>query len=225
MQGEQLLLVAGHGLGLGRGDEAGADPDPVGAEAERGGEATAVGDAAGGHHGDPLADGVDDLRDQGQGGDLAGVPPGLGALGHDDVAARLDGGDGVAHLAAHVDHDQVALVAEVDHVAGHAEPGHEDGAAAVRDLVDLPLHVVGGGGQEVDAEGLVGGGPDGSDLVAHLLVAHGRGAQATEAAGLRHRGDDAGVGDPAHPRQHHRVLDLQGVGQSRAHGGGAYARS
>ncbi len=61
-----------------------------------------------------------------QRGDLARVAAGLGALGHDEVAAGLDGVDGVADLAAHVDDEDVVVVAEVDDVAGHAQPGHED---------------------------------------------------------------------------------------------------
>ena len=75
--------------------------------------------------GHPLADRVDDLRDEGERGDLAGVAAGLGALGDDDVAAGLDRGDGVADLAAHVHHEHVAPVAQVDDVARDAEPGDE----------------------------------------------------------------------------------------------------
>ena len=61
---DQRLLVAVDRAGLGRGDEARADPDAVGAERERGGEAAPVEEPAGGDDGHPLADGVDDLRDE-----------------------------------------------------------------------------------------------------------------------------------------------------------------
>ena len=151
---EQDVLVAGHAAGLGRGDEPGADPHAVGAEREGGGEAPAVDDAAGGDDRDPVADGVDDLGHERHRGDLAGVAAGLGALGDDDVAAGLDGGDGVADLAAHVHDHQAVAVAQVDDVAGHAEPGHERGGAALDDVVDLGLEAAGQGGEQVDAEGL-----------------------------------------------------------------------
>ena len=114
----------------------------------------------------------------------AGVAAGLGALGHHDVAAGLDGGDGVADLAAHVHDQHVAGVAELDDVAGDAEPGDEHPAAAVDDRLDLGLHVTGHGGEQVDAEGLVGERAHGGDLVDHPVEAHGGGAHAAEAAGL-----------------------------------------
>ena len=98
---------------------------PSAPSASDGGQAPSVDDAAGGHDRHPVADGVDDLRDEGEGGDLAGVAAGLGALGDDDVAAGLDRRDGVAHLAAHAHDEDVAAVAEVDHVTGHAEAGDE----------------------------------------------------------------------------------------------------
>ena len=51
-----------------------------------------------------------------------------------------------------------------------------------------------------------------------LSLAHGRGPQAAEAAGLADRGHHRVVGHPAHAGQHDRVLDLEDVGESRAHG-------
>ena len=122
---EQRVLVARDARGLGGGDEPGADPHAVGAEGERGGQAAAVEDAAGGDDGHPVADRVDDLGDEGHRGDRAGVAAGLGALGHDEVAAGLDRGDGVADLAAHDDDEHVVVVAQVDDVAGDAEAGDE----------------------------------------------------------------------------------------------------
>src|SRR5438270_230750 len=83
-------------------------------------------------------------------------PAGMGALGHDEVAAGLDGVDGVADLAAHVDHQDVVVVTQLDHVARYTQTGDEDTAAVLDDLAHLTGHVAGRGGQEVDAEGLVG---------------------------------------------------------------------
>ena len=58
---------------------------------------------------------------------------------------------------------------------------------------------------------------DRGDLGHHLLVAHGRGAEAAEPAGLGHRGDQRGVGHPAHAGQHDRVLDAEHVGEPGLH--------
>ena len=138
--GEERVLVPEDAARLGRGDEARADPDAVGPERERGGQAPAVEDAAGGDDGDPVADRVDDLRDERERGDLSGVAAGLGALGDHEVAPGLDGTDGVLDLAAHADHDEVVLVAEVDHLGRHAQPGHECGGAALDDHLDLLGH-------------------------------------------------------------------------------------
>ena len=55
--------------------------------------------------------------------------------------------------------------------------------------------------------------------VDHLLGAHGRRAEAAEAAGLGDRGDHPVVGDTAHAGEHDGVFDVQHLGQSRAHGG------
>lgn len=61
MAAQQHVLVADHAPGLGRGDEARADPHAVGAEGQGGGQPAAVDDAARGHDRYPVADGVDDL--------------------------------------------------------------------------------------------------------------------------------------------------------------------
>src|SRR5690606_31147033 len=80
----------------------------------------------------------------------------LRALGDHDVAAGGDRLDGVADLAAHVDDDEAVLVAQVDDVAGDTEAGDEGGGAPGDDVADLGLEVAGHGGQQVDAERLVG---------------------------------------------------------------------
>ena len=57
-------------------------------------------------------------------------------------------------------------------------------AVAPPSMIDLHLlrHAAGHGGEEVDAEGLVGGLAHGGDLGLHRVVAHGAGAEAAEAA-------------------------------------------
>ena len=140
---------------------------------ERGGQAAAVEDASGRDDGHPAADGVDDLGDEREGRDLAGVPAGLGALGHDEVASGIDGTHRVLDLAAHADDDDVVAVAELDDLGRDPEPGHERRGAALDDHLDLLGHAAGHGGEEVDAEGLVGGCAHGRDFRHHLRVAHG----------------------------------------------------
>ena len=75
----------------------------------------------------------------------------------------------------------------------------------------------GHGGEQVDAERLVGGGADGRHLLHHLLVAHGRRAEAPEATGLGDRGRQRGIRDAAHPGQHDGVLDAEQLGETSAH--------
>ena len=218
--GQDLVLVTDHRSGFGGGDEASTDPYAVGTQGEGGGKVATVVDAPGGHHRHPVADRVHHLRYQGEGGDGTGVSAGLGSLGHHDVAPRFDRGDGVADLPAHVDHQHVALVAEIDHISGHAETGHEHRGPAIGHGIDVSDHVSGGGGQQVRSEGLGGGGPDLGDLFDHDVVAHGGRSQAAEPAGLGDGGDHLGVGDAAHAGEHHRVFDVEDLGESGAHGRG-----
>ena len=116
---------------------------PSAPRASDGGQAPAVEQAAGGDHRHPVADRVDDLGHEGHRGDRAGVAAGLGALGDDEVAAALDGGDGVADLAAHAPDQHVVVVQQVDGVAGHAEAGDEDPGAALDDVRDLGRDLAG----------------------------------------------------------------------------------
>jgi hypothetical protein len=143
----------------------------------------------------------------------------LGALRHHDVAAGLDCGDRVTDLPAHVDHEDVAVVAQLDGVAGHPEPGHEDPRPVVDERLHLGQQVAGRSGEEVDPEGLVGARGHRVDLVDHALEAHRRRPEAPEPAGLADRGHQLGVGDTAHAGQHHRVFDLEGVGEAGPHVG------
>ena len=213
---DERFAVARHHMGLGRGDEAGTHPHPVGPEGQGGSESPAVEDPAGGHDRHPAADGVDDLGHEGQGGDGAGVPTALGALGNHDVAAGLDRGLGVAHLPAHVGDEDARRMALVDHLAGDAEPGDEERCPTGDDGVDLVRHAAGQGGEQVDPEGGAGALADLRDLGLHLLEAERRGTESAEAAGGTHGGDEIGIGHPAHPGEHHGVLTVEQVGQSGA---------
>ena len=150
------------------------------------------------------------------GGDETGVPTRLGALGDDEVAARVDGPLGVDHLAAHVGHQDVVAVTEIDHRGRHAESGDEDRCAALDQKLDA-LDEVTGRSQQVDPEGTVGRRAHRRDLSRHLLVRHSRGPEAAEATGGRDRGHERGVGDAAHSRQHDRMLDAQSFRECRAH--------
>src|SRR5664280_676056 len=215
---EQRVLEAGYASGLGGGDEPRPHPHTVGAEGQRGGQAPAVEDPAGSHDGDLAAHGVDDLGNQGHGGHLAGVAPGLGALGHHDVAPGIEGPTGVGDLAAHVDDQDAVTVAELHHLGGYPQPGHEDRGTARNDLLHLAGQVTGHGGEQVDPEWLVGGRPHRGHLLHHALVAHGGRPQAAEAPGLGDGTDQRCVGDTTHAGQHHRMLDGQDLGQSCLHG-------
>ncbi len=65
---------------------------------------------------------------------VPGVAAGFGALRDHEVAAGLDRGDRVAHLAAHARDEHVAVVQSFDDVARDAEPGDEQRRAAGHDL-------------------------------------------------------------------------------------------
>src|SRR5262249_61121041 len=90
-----------------------------------------VEEPAGGDDRHPVTDGVDHLRHESHGGDGPGVTTRLGALGDNEIAAALDGRHGVAHLAGHGAHEDVALGQDVDGVARHARAGHEHASAAL----------------------------------------------------------------------------------------------
>ena len=91
---------------------------------------------------------------------VPGVPAGLGALGDDEVAAGLDRGDRVADLAAHVDHEDVVVVAQLDDLARHAERGDEHRHPLRDEVLDVGEHLGGQRGEQVDAERLRGSGLD-----------------------------------------------------------------
>ncbi len=113
-----------------------AHPDPGRAERERGRDLTPAADPARGQHRHPVADRVDDLRDQHHAADLAGVPARLVALGDDDVDPARDLVTGVLRLPRQRRHQDAALVGACDDVGrGRAEGvGDQPGGVRERDL-------------------------------------------------------------------------------------------
>lgn len=149
------VLVGLGGAGLIGEDEAGADPDGVGAHHERSGEQLAVVDAAGGDDMDGasgerrlgLAADFDDGRDEHRRGDVAGVAAALAALGADDIYAEVKALFDVLHVSDHVHVDDAGLVKLVYHgLGGNADGGDEELGSRLDDdvdeLIELALGVV-----------------------------------------------------------------------------------
>ena len=215
-QPEHGLLVAGHGAGLGGGDEASSDPHPVGAERERRGQPAPVEQAACGDDRQLRSDGIDHLGDEGHRGHRPRVAAAFGALGDDEIDSAGGRGDGVAHLAAHAADEDVVAVELVDHLAGDAEAGDEDARPTVDDGLDAFLHLTRQRGEQIDTERLRGEGLDLGDLLAEFIGLHRARAERADAAGLADRRDETVVTHPAHAGEHHRVFDVQQFGESSA---------
>ena len=145
------------------------------------------------------------------------MPAGLGALHDHEVAATLDRRHGVPHLPAHAGDEHAGLVQPADDVARHPESGNEQRRAAGDDQLDAAGEALGQGREQVDAERLVGRLVDRVDLALHELEGERCGAERADAAGVRHRGHELVIGDAAHAREHHRMLDLQQLGQPGLH--------
>ena len=216
---DQGVLVARNRARFGRGDEPRADPRAVGSEGEGGGEPAAVEDPTGRDHRDLSTHRVDDLGNERHRGDGSGVASGLRALCDHEVAPGFDGSERVTDLPAHVGDEHAVLVAQLDRVAGDAQPGDEHRRALADQVLDVRHHLGGQRGEEVDTERLGRTLPHRTDLVDDLLGLHRRRTEAAEATRLRDRTDQAVVRHSAHPRQHHGVFDLEQVGQARAHRG------
>lgn len=195
--GDDELLVALGGAGLDGSDEAGADPDGLGAPHERSGEAAAVGDTAGSDDVDGLAGQrrgaalalVDDGGDEDRGGDRAGVATALTALGADDVDALRESLVDVLGVADHVHHEDAGLVQLLDRVLGGDTDGTDEELGTlvdddVNEVVERTLGVVvvglaGAaadlGDKEVDTEGEVGAGKPLLDLLDNAAKVLGAG--------------------------------------------------
>ena len=213
------LFVHVAGMRLGRGDEARAHPHALRAERERGGQAAAVDDGAGGEHRNFHR--VDDLRDQRDARDLAGVAAGLRALRDDGVEAAVFAGLRVAHGAADVHHLETGRVEAIDEMARrHAEARDEGRRAFLDDDVGGALERFRNGGEQIDAERFLRQLAHAAHLLADFVRAASGHAERAEAAGLRHRRAKFGVGDAAHAGEQDRVVDAQHVANGRADGHG-----
>ena len=105
----------------------------------------------------------------------------------------------------------------VDDVAGHAEAGHEDARPALDHVVDPRFDLAGQRRQQVDAERLGRELADLGHLGGELVGAHRRGTEGADAPSVADGGDEAVVGDPAHPGEHDGMLDVEQVGETGAH--------
>ena len=115
----------------------------------------AVEEPAGRDDRNPVTDRVDHLRHERHRGDGARVATGFGALGDDDVAAGFDGGDRVADLPAHVDDEDVVVVAEPDHVARTPSPATKTCAPPPDHELDVRHHLLGSAVRRSTPNGLL----------------------------------------------------------------------
>jgi hypothetical protein len=138
-------------------------------------------------------------------------------LGHNSVAASLDGGDCVANLAAHAHHNDVVVVTLVDDLPRHTEPRNKHCGATSDDEIDLRWHVPGSSRQEVNAEWFGGDRSNCLHLRHDSVVAHRGRTKAPKATTFGHCGNYFAVGNPAHSGEHYWVFDVEEFGQSRAH--------
>jgi hypothetical protein len=98
---------------------------------------------------------------------------------------------------------------------GTPRPAMKADGALLDDDLDAGGQGVGRGGQQVDAERLVGQGFDLPHLLADEVGRRAGHAQHAIAAGVRHGGGQRRVGDPAHAGQQDRVLDVQKIAKGR----------
>ena len=111
--GEDALLLEVRLVRFLGDEECGAAPDADGAHRERGGEAAAIGDAAGGDHG-LGCDRVDHLRNEREGGDAARMATRFRALRDDDIGAGIGDAFGVLHVADERKHLRPVRVQALD---------------------------------------------------------------------------------------------------------------
>jgi hypothetical protein len=142
----------------------------------------------------------------------------LGPLGDDQVAAGVDRRPGMVDLPAHAPHQDAVVMAQVDHLGGDPEAGHEQAHALADGDLDQTAQVACEGDQQVDPEGPFRQPADGLHLLDHPVAGEGGGAQGAVAARLGDGRHQAGVGDAAHPGEHHGMLDAEQLGQSGLHG-------
>ena len=153
--GEQRLLVAVHGAGLGRGDEPGADPHAVGAEREARRRGRGRRTARRRRRPAPARRPRRRPAARAPSWRRAGVPAGLGALGDDEVAPAGDRAD--ARGAPCRTCCRRGCCCEWSRSItsrGTPRPATKMLRAAVDDGLDAALDLTGQRGQQVDAERL-----------------------------------------------------------------------
>ncbi len=118
----------------------------------------------------------------------------------------------------HIDPTMTAGVVEaVDDVARNPEAGDEQRRAAIDDVTDPGVHLVRKGREQVDTEWLRREGAHGGDLLGQLGRSHRRRPEGADATRLGHGSDEAVVGHPTHPGAHHRMFDVEQLGEPGAH--------
>ena len=113
-------------------------------------------------------------------------------------------------------------VEQVDGVARHAEAGDEDPRAAVDHRLRSGSTCPGRAVSRSTPNGLAVSSRTSAISSASSSSPIVQRPERAEAAGLADRGDEAVVAHPAHAGEHHRVLDVEQVGQARAHGRAPY---
>mmetsp|Transcript_65103 Transcript_65103/g.173577 ORF Transcript_65103/g.173577 Transcript_65103/m.173577 type:complete len:388 (+) Transcript_65103:2-1165(+) len=243
---QHLVLVRLGRRGLLRADEARAHPDARRAQGERSREAPAVVDAPRGNADDGHAKGalaaaacVDNLGDERQRADVAGVPAALTALGDDDVNPRLQRLLRVPDRAHHVgDYDAAGVQLVHRPTRWHTDGTDEElrllGNNDVNQLRQVAVRVVvirlpraapnlRNGQVHPKGQGLVHELLlDPGDLLLEDLRGHGEASDGANPASIGDGGRQVGVRHTVHAGQHHRVLDAQNLGErsaDRRHGG------
>jgi len=170
----------------------------------------------GGDNGDRPGHGVDDQGHERQRRHRAGVTTSLGALGDDEVTPGVERALGVFDLAAHRNDEDAVFVAKVDDVRGTPSPTTKVLAPPSISSSTLCLRVSGNAVKRSTPKGLVV-----SSLVAAISCER-RSLDIVEARDSRsprrwRPRRERAVGDAAHAREHHRVFDVQHLGESRFH--------
>ena len=136
--------------GLLAGEEARADPRPGSPQCQRGGEPTAVCDAAGGHDRGRCHSGHDCASERQRGDGPAHVPSRLPALRHDDIDAAIDRATRLIGAPHRVQSDCTGIMRPRDQPCGITpEEGHDGDALA---KTDVELFVLGPYENQVDAK-------------------------------------------------------------------------
>src|SRR5215475_13008478 len=193
------------GKGFRAGDESRTDRYGVGTEHERRRELASGGDAAGCQHGRG-SDGLENRRDQNEGGQRAVVVTAcLGALGDDQVNGRINGLLGGGDRADLLPDLDARLVQCDDELSWRMTPVEGDDGHVLVDA-RLDLSAIGKKSNEVDVEWSVGGGFDSLDEATDDLGRKRADRERPESSRIAHGNRQARSGaDGSHGRQHDRM--------------------